>query len=188
MARRTKLDPHTKDARDPLELLARMRVGSSFRVPAQGGGGGGLTSADVAGALGLMKDKLAKTVIVAVATQDGYRGSLKITKAAYRRVFRAVAERTTKETLDLHKPADRMRLRIALHNAAYELIYPEHHQSWAALAKAAKMRRSSYISIHKVCTSVLQEQMNNGRREFTWRLKSQGGRKRSHLVGEGESP
>lgn len=175
MGRRQKLDPHTSEPRDKLELLARLLVGSSYRVPAQGRGHGGMTNADIAGAIGLMRDRTAKAVIVAVATRGGKRGAVKITKAAFRQVYRAVLQ---SQLLDLRSEgvrwANRFRVRIACYNAAIELIHPERIRPWAELAKEAKMRRTRYIELHKVCTSVLQEQMNNGRREFTTRLYSHG--------------
>lgn len=177
MARRQKLDPHTSEPRDPLELLARLLVGSSYRVPAQGRGHGGMMNADVAGAIGLMRDRTAKAVIVAVATRGGKRGAVKITKSAWRHVLRAVLQ-SRPPILDLRgdkvRWANRFRLRIACYNAALELIHPECIRPWAELAKEARMRRTAYINLHKLCSAVLQEQMNNGRREFTLRLYSHG--------------
>lgn len=176
MGRRQKLDPHTTEGRDPLELLGRLQVGTSYRVPAQGRGHGGMTNADVAGAIGLMRDRTAKTVIVAVATRAGKRGAVKITTSAWRHVLRAVLA-SRPQVLDLRKDsvrwANRFRLRIACYNAALELIHPERIRPWADLAKEANMRRVSYIALHKLCSAVLQEQMNNGRREFTRRLYSE---------------
>jgi hypothetical protein len=173
MARRQKLDPHTTDPRDPLELLTRFLVGTSYRVPAQGRGHGSMTTSDIAGAVGLMRDRVAKGVVVAVATRADWRGALKASTQAYRCVFKAVSQHRPK-ILNLHQPANRMRLRIATYDAMYELIHPEHRKSYAQLAKEAKCRRDVYTAMHKVATSVLQEQLNNGRREFTWRLYHQG--------------
>ena len=172
MARR-KLDPHTNEARDPLELMTRFLVGSSYRVPAQGRGFGGMTSSDIAGAVGLMRNRVEQQVVVAVATRADHREAMKVSITAYRRVFKAVSQARPK-ILDLHDPVNRMRLRIATYDAMYELIHPEHRRPYSQLAKAAKCRRGIYTAMHKVATAVLQETLNNGRREFTRRLYAHG--------------
>lgn len=175
MKRRNKLDPHNaKDKRpDVLEKLARLLPGSTYRVPAQGGGGGGMTSADVAGALGMMTDRMAKTVIIQVAVRGGNKGAVLISRASYAHILRAV-KRARPPPIDLKQPGNAFRLRLAIRNAGLELIHPERMRSFAVMAKEAKMRRTTYADLHKLCTARLQELMNNGRREFSYRLRSQG--------------
>lgn len=57
--------------RDPLELIARMLVGGSFREPSNGRSSiQPLTSADIAAAIGLMRDPVAKQAAVAVALRE----------------------------------------------------------------------------------------------------------------------
>ncbi|HAY43869.1 MAG TPA: hypothetical protein DCY59_10135 [Micrococcaceae bacterium] len=62
--------------------------------------------------------------------------------------------------------------RVVIYDATYELVWPEHRLPWAALVKAAKMRRASYCEAHRCATSVLQAALNDGRREFHTRLFS----------------
>ena len=172
MKRRHK-DPYGKDDKKPdvLEKLARLLPGSTYRVPAQGRGGGGQTQADIAGALGLMSDKMAKTVIVTVALRGGNKGAVLISAATYSHIRRAV-RRARPPPIDLKEPGNNFRLRLAIRNAGLELIHPERMRSFAVMAKEARMRRSTYSELHKLCTARLQELMNNGRREFGYRLNA----------------
>ncbi|MCI2243261.1 hypothetical protein L3067_01380 [Xanthomonas sp. PPL568] len=160
------------DDRDALELLARMLVGGGYRVPVAGRGTKGtLTSGDIAGALAMMRDSEEKAAAYAVATRaDG----VPIAELASQ-FFAAVEhhlQRAKVSALTLSDPADRWRLRMVIHAAAEELVWPERKQPHAVLAKQAKMRRSNYTVVHKVATQALQSALNGGRREFARRLFS----------------
>lgn len=87
-----------------------------------------------------------------------------------RSVIRAVRDQRP-VPLDLHAPADRWRLRIAIYDAAFELVHPERRRPYGELAKAAKMRKEAYIVVHRCATSVLQEALSEGRTEFKKRLQ-----------------
>lgn len=163
--RRDAKDPYTKDPRDPLELIAKFLVGSSYRVPAQGSGGVALRAADIAGAVAYMKDPLEKRAVLAVATRAGSREVAQLSLMAYRRVIRCVRD-LRPQPIDLHQPADRWRLRIAVYDAATELVWPERRRSLKDLAKAANMRVGTYAALHRCATSSLQEALNDGRRHF----------------------
>lgn len=168
--RRKKLDPHTKDPRDPLELLARLLVGSSYKVPVEGRSTRPtLGSTDIAGAVGYMADGLEKHTALAVATRADRRQVAKLSRMAYRQVVRAVKGMRPRP-LDLTDPADCWRLRIVVFDAAYELVHPQKRRPWADLAKDAKMRRTSYVAVHKVTTAILQGALNAGRTDFRRRL------------------
>ncbi|NUS39413.1 MAG: hypothetical protein HOQ02_10375 [Lysobacter sp.] len=167
--RRARKSPWTDD-RDALELIARLLVSSSYRVPVEGTGTkSGLQAADVAGAVGYMRDRLAQTTALAVATRAQERDVARLSAMAFRRVVRVV-RLIRPRPLDLHQPADRWRLRIAVYDAAYELVWPEHRRPYADLARDAKMRKASYIAVHKAASATLQEALNNGRRELAMRL------------------
>lgn len=168
--RRVPKDPYTKDPRDPLELIARLLVGGSYRVPVEGTGTKvGLQAVDVAGAVGYMTDRLAQQVALAVATRGQEREIARVSAAAFRQVVRHV-RLLRGRPLDLHQPADRWRLRIAVYDAAYELVWPERRRPYADLAREAKMRKATYIAVHKVASAILQEALNNARRELSARL------------------
>ncbi len=167
---KTRLDPHTKDPRDPLELIARLLVGSSYRVPVAGRSTkGALGSPDIAGAVGFMPEGLEKQAALAVATRAAPREVAALSRAAYRQVVRAVKGMRPRP-LDLSKGDDRWRLRIVTFDAANDLVHPESKRPWAVLAKEAKMRRSTYTELHKTATSILQGALNAGRSEFRKRL------------------
>lgn len=168
--RKGKLDPHTRDPRDPLELMARLLVGSSYRVPVAGRSTkGALGSADIAGAVGYMPDGLEKQAALAVATRAAPREVAALSRAAYRQVVRAVKAMRPRP-LDLSRGEDRWRLRLVVFDAAHALVHPEDQAAKATLAKEAKMRRSTYTELHKTATSILQGALNAGRSEFRKRL------------------
>ncbi|MET4572457.1 hypothetical protein ABIA68_001291 [Stenotrophomonas rhizophila] len=160
------LDVWTNEVRDPLELLARLLVGGSYRVPVEGRSTlAPLGSSDIAGAVAYMQDPLEKHTALAVATRVGPESIARLTLLSYRQVARAIRDLRPRP-LDLSKPADRWRLRLVIYDAAYELVWPERRQTWAALAKSAKMRKGNYIDVHKCATSVLQAALNGGRLGF----------------------
>ena len=168
--RRKKLDPHTKDPRDVLELMARLLVGGSYKVPVEGRSTKPVMgTADIAGAVGYMQDGLEKNTALVVATRGSPQQIALVSRMAYRQVVRAV-KGMRPVPLDLSKPADRWRLRIVVYDAAFELVYPERRRSWSDLAKEAKMRRRTYTDVHKAATSILQAALNAGRTDFRRRL------------------
>lgn len=171
MARRREAkDPYTKDARDPLEVIAKFLVGGSYRVPAQGGKGEPLRASDVAAAVGYMKDPLEQKAVVAVVTRAGKHEIAKLSLLAYRRVIRAVRQMRPMP-VDLAIAADRWRVRMAVYDAATELVWPERRRPMKDLAKDSKMRLASYCALHKCASSVLQEALNDGRRDFQRRMR-----------------
>lgn len=168
--RRQQRDPYTKDPRDPLELLGRFLVSSSYRVPVEGTGTkAGLQAIDVAGAVGYMEDPLASSVAVAVATRAEKRELARVAAAAYRRVARTL-RMLRPQPLKLSSPADRWRLRMVIYDATTELVWPERRRPKRDLAKATKMRLATYCDVHKVATAELQAALNEGREDFSARL------------------
>lgn len=168
--RRAKRDPYTKDARDTLELIAKLLVSTSYRVPVEGTGTKqGLQATDIAAAVGYMENQLARETALAVATRAPAPAVAKLSALAYREVIRAVRQMRPRP-LDLHQPADRWRLRIVVYDAAHEMIWPEHRKNFGELARAAKMRKLNYIRTHHVATSVLESALNEGGTELGKRL------------------
>lgn len=168
--RRGKRDPYTRDGRDVLELIARLLVGGSYRVPVEGTGTkAGLQSSEIAAAVGYMEDNLNKHTALAVATRADTPAIGRLSNLAYRRIVTHVRHMRP-PALDLGKPADRWRLRIVVFDAAHELVWPERRQNFGELARAAKMRKGNYIRTHHLATSVLQAALNEGRTELGKRL------------------
>ncbi|TAA12455.1 hypothetical protein EA658_09900 [Pseudoxanthomonas winnipegensis] len=140
-----------------LELLGRLLVGSSYKVPVEGRGSKpGLQPADIAGAVGMMRDPLAREVALAVAQRlDERKCAPQIVQMSYARIAYVVA-RMRPRTLDLREPADCHRLRLVIYDAAAALVCPTKQAPASAHAKAAKMRKDGYLRVHKAATSVLQ--------------------------------
>lgn len=169
--RRVKKDPYTKDERDPLELLARLMVGGSYRIPVGGTGTkGGLQSSEIAAAVGYITDPLQREIAMAVSGRAGAQQTARLAQNVYRRCARAVRMMRPPRALKLHLPADRWRLRMVIYDVATELVWPERQRPIAELAKDTKMRRSEYARLHKVVKADLQELLNGARTEFKQRL------------------
>jgi hypothetical protein len=164
----------TTEARDVLELLARLLVGGSYRVPVEGRGSKPLLqTSDVAAAMGYMGNGLQARTIHAVATRAGDVEVARLSHHAYRSVVRAVRD-LRPPPLDLRKPADRWRLRIVTYDAAFELVWPERRRPYGELARDTKMRKGAYIDTHRAATSVLEQALNDGRNAFRTRLFASG--------------
>lgn len=163
---RRKLTPHVDGGRDALELMAKMLVPTSYRVPVEGTGTRpGLQSHEIAAAVGYMRDRLAARVATAVALRAERAQVAALSCRVYARIARAA--RTAKvRPLKMSDPADRWRLRLIVFDACMELVWPERRRPWSEGAKATKMRRSHYVYMHKLATSELQSLLNEGRTGF----------------------
>lgn len=160
--------------RDPLELIARMVVGGSFREPSDGRSTmQPLTSADVAGAVGLMRDPVAKKAVVAVALRGQGVSLASLGRSLTKRVMRQIQwERRNGSgpALRMDEPADRWRMRLVLQDAVHDLVWPERKVNAQEAAKAAKMRKGEYLRVYSIATSTFQKALEDGRAEFRARL------------------
>lgn len=160
--------------RDPLELIARMLVGGNFREPSNGRSSiQPLTSADIAGAVGLMRDPVAKQAAVAVALRGQGVSLASLGRALARRVMRQIQwERRNGAGLALRmdEPADRWRMRLVLQDAVNDLVWPERRVAAQEAAKAAKMRKSAYLRVYGIASSALSQALEDARAEFSARL------------------
>jgi len=155
-----------EDGDSVLELLARMLVPTSYRVPVEGRSTkAGMLMTDVAGALGFIRGRLAKEVAMAVVTRAEAAGIAKVTQLAERKVKREVMLQAPRP-LDLNKPDDRWRLNLVVFDATHELVWPERRRPYAQLARLAKMRKHNYIVVHRCATHVLQEALSKARTEL----------------------
>lgn len=174
MAKPAQGDGFENDPADVLELIARVLVGSSYRMPVEGvGSGKGMQASDVGHALGFMHDRVALQTITAVVTGGDDRSLANLSQLAYREVARSVRA-LRPPPLHLGRPADRMRMRIVVFDAAHDLVWPEQRRPFKELAREAKMRKDTYIQVYRCATSVLTGAMADGRREFGWRLFGSG--------------
>lgn len=153
-----------------LETLARMLAPSSYRVPNEGRSTRpGMQMTDVAAALGMMRDPLAREVALSVVTRVELHGVARLSLRATPRVARAVRMQRP-VPLDLTKPANRWRLRLVTFDAAYELVWPEHRRAYRDLARDAKMRKHTYTVVHRCATHTLQDALNSAREDLRYRL------------------
>ncbi|MBA0223209.1 hypothetical protein D7U74_16815 [Stenotrophomonas maltophilia] len=159
--------------RDPLELIARMAVGGSYRIPTPGRSTAPLLSAaDVSGAVGMMRDSVAKQTALAVALRADGGALLALGRSAARRVLRDCLRRGASSPLKMSDPADRWRMRLVLQDAVNDLVWPERKVPAQVAARAAKMRKGDYLRVHRMATSVLSQSLEDGRKEFRIRLFS----------------
>ncbi|MCU1129259.1 hypothetical protein JAK70_01230 [Stenotrophomonas maltophilia] len=160
--------------RDPLELIARMLVGSSFREPSDGRSTTQpLTSADIAGAVGLMRDPVAKQAVVAVALRGQGVSLASLGRSLARRVMRQIQwdrRYGAGPVLRMDEPADRWRMRLVLQDAVNDLVWPERKVAAQNAAKAAKMRKGAYLRVYAIATATLRQALDDGRQEFKVRL------------------
>ncbi|WP_414606047.1 hypothetical protein [Stenotrophomonas pavanii] len=160
--------------RDTLELIARMLVGGSFREPSDGRSTlQPLTSADIAGAVGLMRDPVAKRAVVVVALQGQAVSLASLGRSLARRVMLQIQwdrRSGAKPALRMDDPADRWRMRLVLQDAVNDLVWPERKVTAHEAAKAAKMRKGVYLSVYSIATASLQQALEDGRQEFKGRL------------------
>ncbi|QNR96187.1 hypothetical protein ICJ04_11585 [Stenotrophomonas sp. 169] len=162
-----------ESTRDPLELLARMVVSGSYRVPVEGRATlPPLSSADVAGALGMMRDPLAKAAALAVALRAEGVDLARFGRFALQRVVRALHHYEGHVPLQLECPADRWRLRLVLQDAADDLVWPERKRPSAEAARAVKMRKGDYLVVYNIVGGTVRQALEDARREFRIRLFS----------------
>ncbi|HDS1011362.1 TPA: Lar family restriction alleviation protein [Stenotrophomonas maltophilia] len=160
--------------RDPLELIARMLVGGSFREPSNGRSSiQPLTSADIAGAVGLMRDPVAKQAAVAVALRGQGVSLASLGRALARRVMRQIQwdrRHGSGPVLRMDDPADRWRMRLVLQDAVNDLVWPERKTAAQDAAKAVKMRKGDYLRVYGIAAATLRQALEDGRQEFKVRL------------------
>lgn len=160
--------------RDPLELIARMLVGGSFREPSDGRSTmQPLTAADISSAVGMMRDPFAKQAVVAVALRGQGVSLASLGRTLARRVMREIQcehKNLAKPALRWDEPADRWRLRLVLQDAVNDLVWPDRKGTAQEAAKAAKMRKGAYLWVYALATAALRQALEDGRQEFKGRL------------------
>lgn len=159
-------DTWSTTPRSPIELLASLLGGSTYRVPVEGKGSKpALTISEIAGAAGYMPDRLNRDVAMAVALRLNPAALRSVAEAACRKVAESV-ERQRPAPLDLTKDVDRFRLDLVTYHALHELVHPERRRPFTVLAREAKMRKARYITVHRCATGVLEDALNTGSTEF----------------------
>lgn len=160
--------------RDPLELIARMLVGGSFREPSDGRSTvQPLTAADISGAVGMMRDSVAKQAVLAVVLRGQGVSLSSLGRSLARRVMRQIQWQRrsgAKPALRMDDPADRWRMRLVLQDAVNDLVWPERKIAAQDAAKAAKMRKENYLRVYGIASETLRQALEDGRNEFSGRV------------------
>lgn len=160
--------------RDPLELIARMLVGGSFRQPSDGRSTmQPLTAADISGAVGMMRDSVAKQAVMAVALRGQGVSLSSLGRSLARRVMRQVQwqrRSSAKPALRMDDPADRWRMRLVLQDAVNDLVWPERKAAAQDAAKAVKMRKGDYLRVYGIAAATLRQALEDGRKDFSGRV------------------
>lgn len=145
-----------------------MLVSGGYRVPTEGRSTlPTLSSADIAAAVGLMRDRVAKDTVVAVATRADGAALARLSWPVSRRVAR-VLRHDPMVTLKHDQPADRWRVRLVINDAVRDLVWPERKLSAGLAAKSARMRKGDYLRVHRLAHSVLITSLEKGRKDFSY--------------------
>lgn len=142
-------------------------MGGSYRIPTQGRATAvRLSAADVAGAVGLMRDPVAKHTALAVALRAEGAPLLRLGRAALRRVLRQYLQSGGQAPLRMDCPADRWRARLVLQDAVNDLVWPERRKPSQEAARAVKMRKGAYLAAYRISLAVLEHALEEGRKNF----------------------
>ncbi|MBA0402658.1 hypothetical protein D7V00_02205 [Stenotrophomonas maltophilia] len=154
-----------------------MLVGGSYREPSDGRSSmPPLTSADIAGAVGMMRDSVAKQAVMAVALRGQGVSLSSLGRTLAKRVMRQIQWQRrsgAKPALRMDDPADRWRMRLVLQDAVNDLVWPERKIAAQDAAKAAKMRKGDYLRVYGLASTALRQTLDDGRKEFCGRLFNQ---------------
>lgn len=172
MKRRRVEKPCRSDPGQILELVARMKGRGNFRIPVEGRGTSpSLEDCDVAGALGMMRCRLASALCEVVVCRGGRTEIGYVVALADSRLQRAITS-LRKPPLDVRCPADHWRLRMVAFDAVHALIWPERCVTLRERAWNAKMRLGDYTCAYRVISAVLHELRDDGAREFSTRMRN----------------
>jgi len=132
-----------------------------------------LTAADIAGAVGMMRDSVAKQAVLAVALRGQGVSLSSLGRSLARRVMRQIQWQRrsgAKPALRMDDPADRWRMRLVLQDAVNDLVWPEGKIAAQDAAKAAKMRKGDYLRVYGIAAATLRQALEDGRKEFSGRV------------------
>lgn len=139
---RIRLDPHTTERRQPMEILAKLAGRSNFviRSDTPSSKGEPITALDVAFALACSTERLGIAVGLAVAYQRAIEWPL-VHELGYPRLLADLLEQRERPGIvDGHRV---FRARIGLHDAFHQMVTPRRDQT---LRDAAKMARCNFAT------------------------------------------
>lgn len=159
MTARRAHEVYTYEKPEVVEMLARLVTGTSWREPWHTGGGhGAICQADIAAALGMIRDRVSREIVYAVVTRPERPGIERVADIVHPRVEYAIKDAGEARTgLRLDRDEDRYRARLITRDAMTEFVFPERRVPYRRLAANAKMRAASYAAAHKLTTSTIQQ-------------------------------
>lgn len=167
--RRQPLDPWTKDPKEPIELLARLAGRCTQIMPNMGGKGEPLPDSELAAALGMMPDKFAATLALAVVSQDRQLIG-RVVQLGFAAAVDAMQNARGPQIIK-HAGADAHRLRMILVDVVGDLISPESKQPAAAMARASRMRKGQYLAAYRVVAAMVEERLSDAAKAFGKQLR-----------------
>jgi hypothetical protein len=159
-ARPRHVTPYEAGQRDPMEMLARLAGMTTFRTPGAGRATvpTTLTTSDIAGALGYVRDPLAQRMARAVACQatDEWPTVQALAVPPLRALL--LAKRETRSLVQGHR---KLRVRLVLHVAFHDLVLLRRPR-WRDGALAISMREQDYRALHDAATGFLMTHAVSG--------------------------
>lgn len=142
------LDTSSLDQAGPLEQLARIAGGTSFREPTLGRSTAPLSQGeeDVPHALSHIKDELAQHLTLAIVYQTAYDWP-KIQLLAQPRILEAL--HNTASMRDLVTDHRQYRVRIVLYDAFHDRALLRPYRAWKEAAATARMNESAYTELYR---------------------------------------
>lgn len=138
---------------EPMEILARLAGGTTYKTPTEGRAtrSTGLTTEDISHALGYVRDPIAQRMALAMACQVTAEWPA-IQALAYDVMRRdMLASPRTRELVADHR---RYRVRLAMHAAFHDLVLMQ-RSSWRDGAKVARMRVQDYRELYEAAMGFL---------------------------------
>lgn len=148
-----RLDPHTRDRRQPLEILARLAGRSTFVLRAGAPGGTPITALDVAHALATADDPLGQAVGMAMACQRPLDWPL-VHRLGYPRLLRDL--QTQRERPGIVAGARRYRARLALYDGFRTLLAPHHDLQLESGAAECRCAPATYAWLVRRAAAMLE--------------------------------
>jgi hypothetical protein len=153
-----RLDPHTREKREPLEILARLAGRTTFVLRGDPTGAAPITPLDVAQALAASDDKLGVEVAMAIACQRPNNWPIVHQLGLPRLLAHLEAQRKMPGIVDGHR---RFRARLALREAFDRLVAPAAQHATireTALAWHCDARACRFLI--RAATAILEDAAN----------------------------
>jgi len=161
---RRELDPHTKDRREPLEILAMLAGRTNFpRIRGEAlRAQQPITPLDVAHALAQASDTLGSSMGVAIACEREQEWG-RVHELSYVPLLGELQQQ--RAFPDIVQSAKRFRVRIVLYDAFRDLIWPARREPIRVAAKEAGIDKNAYGFLHHHVTSFLHARANTAARD-----------------------